>query len=92
MLWLDRNPKLRTRVIRALQNKPELFARMLALHVGQGSARDLVLTGRNSAGICSPLKESLAQTSHKVARSSNVGRSWIAHLFLVREGGATPER
>ncbi|MGA7854580.1 MAG: NAD(P)/FAD-dependent oxidoreductase [Candidatus Acidiferrales bacterium] len=45
MLWLDRNPKLRTRVIRALQNKPELFARMLALHVGQGSARDLVLTG-----------------------------------------------
>jgi len=45
MLWLDRNPKLRTRVIRALQGKPELFARTLALHVGYGSARDILLTG-----------------------------------------------
>jgi flavin-dependent dehydrogenase len=45
MLWLDRNPKLRTRVIRALQGKPELFARTLALHVGSGSARDILLTG-----------------------------------------------
>jgi len=45
MLWLDRNPRLRTRVIRALQRKPELFARTLALHVGYGSARDILLTG-----------------------------------------------
>lgn len=45
MLWLDRNPKLRTRVIRALQRKPELFARTLALHVGYGSARDILFTG-----------------------------------------------
>jgi flavin-dependent dehydrogenase len=45
MLWLDRNPRLRTRVIRALQGKPELFARTLALHVGYGSARDILLTG-----------------------------------------------
>jgi flavin-dependent dehydrogenase len=45
MLWLDRNPKVRTRVILALQSKPELFARALATHVGSSSARDVILTG-----------------------------------------------
>ena len=45
MLWLDRNPKVRTRVISALQSKPELFARTLAMHVGCSSARDIILTG-----------------------------------------------
>ncbi|MFZ0884860.1 MAG: NAD(P)/FAD-dependent oxidoreductase [Candidatus Acidiferrales bacterium] len=45
MLWLDRNPKTRARVILALQNKPELFARTLAIHVGCSSPRDVILTG-----------------------------------------------
>jgi flavin-dependent dehydrogenase len=45
LLWLDRNPKLRTRVILAFQSKPELFARTLAMHVGHGSAHDILFTG-----------------------------------------------
>jgi len=45
MLWLDRNPKLRTRMILAFQSKPELFARTLAMHVGHGSAHDILFTG-----------------------------------------------
>ena len=45
MLWLDRNPKLRNRVILALQSKPELFARTLAMHVGCSSPRDVLFTG-----------------------------------------------
>ncbi|MGA9888665.1 MAG: hypothetical protein WBQ31_14280, partial [Candidatus Acidiferrales bacterium] len=45
MLWLDHNPKLRARVILALQRKPDLFARTLAMHVGYGSACDILFTG-----------------------------------------------
>jgi len=45
MLWLGRNPRIRGRVIRALQSKPDLFARLLAAHGGQGSSADLLSTG-----------------------------------------------
>jgi flavin-dependent dehydrogenase len=45
MLWLGRNPRIRRRVIRALEGKPDLFARLLATHVGQGTSRDLLSTG-----------------------------------------------
>ncbi len=45
MLWLGRNPRIRGRVIRALQSKPDLFARLLATHVGQGTPTELLSTG-----------------------------------------------
>jgi flavin-dependent dehydrogenase len=45
LLWLGRNPGVRSRVIRALESKPDLFARLLATHVGQGSSRELLSTG-----------------------------------------------
>ncbi len=45
MLWLGRNPRVRGRVIRALQSKPDLFARLLATHVGQGTPKELLSTG-----------------------------------------------
>jgi menaquinone-9 beta-reductase len=45
MLWLGRNPRIRSRVIRALQSKPDLFARLLASHGGQGTPAELLSTG-----------------------------------------------
>jgi menaquinone-9 beta-reductase len=45
MLWLGRNPRVRNRVICALQSKPDLFARLLATHVGQGTSAELISTG-----------------------------------------------
>jgi flavin-dependent dehydrogenase len=45
MLWLGRNPRIRGRVIRALEGKPDLFTRLLATHVGQGTSRELLSTG-----------------------------------------------
>jgi flavin-dependent dehydrogenase len=45
MLWLDRNPGLRRRVILTFQSRPDLFARTLAIHVGHNSARDVLFTG-----------------------------------------------
>jgi len=44
MLWLGRNPGIRSRVICAMQNRPELFARMLAMHVGKGTPGELLST------------------------------------------------
>ena len=44
MLLLGRNRGLRSRVIRAMQSRPELLARMLALHVGQGTPGKLFST------------------------------------------------
>jgi flavin-dependent dehydrogenase len=43
MLWLGRNPRIRGRVIRALQSKPDLFARLLATHVGQGTSKRIAV-------------------------------------------------
>lgn len=45
MLWLGRNPRIRGRVIRALQSKPKVFARLLAVHAGKGSSAELVTAG-----------------------------------------------
>jgi flavin-dependent dehydrogenase len=45
MLWLDRNPRLRRRVIRAWESKPELLSRMLAMHVGHGAPENLFSIG-----------------------------------------------
>ncbi len=45
MLWLGRNPRIRSRVVRALQRRPDLFARLLASHVGEGTSAELLSTG-----------------------------------------------
>lgn len=45
MLLLDRPSGLRRRAIRALAGKPELFAKMLAMHVGELSATDFLSNG-----------------------------------------------
>jgi flavin-dependent dehydrogenase len=45
MLWLGRNPRIRSRVIRAMESKPEVFARLLATHVGRRSPVELLSTG-----------------------------------------------
>jgi menaquinone-9 beta-reductase len=45
LLWLGRNPLIRGRVIRAMGGKPELFARLLATHVGRGRPVELLSTG-----------------------------------------------
>jgi menaquinone-9 beta-reductase len=45
MLSLDRFPWLRRRVLRAFASDPEIFANMLAMHVGSISPSDFVLHG-----------------------------------------------
>lgn len=45
LLWLGRNPRIRARAIRAMQHRPELFARMLAAHVGEATPAQLLSTG-----------------------------------------------
>ena len=45
LLLLDSQPKLRHRAMRTLAAHPELFARLLAVHVGATSPRDLAETG-----------------------------------------------
>jgi menaquinone-9 beta-reductase len=45
MLWLGRNPRTRARVLRAMHDNPELFARLLATHAGEGSPAHLVSAG-----------------------------------------------
>jgi flavin-dependent dehydrogenase len=45
LLWLGRHPRLRSRVVRALQSKQDLFARLLATHVGAANSADLLSAG-----------------------------------------------
>jgi len=45
MLWLGRNPGIRGRAIRALQSRPDLFARFLAAHVGAGDSTGVLSAG-----------------------------------------------
>jgi flavin-dependent dehydrogenase len=45
MLCLGSNPRIRGRVIRTLKGKPDLFTRLLATHVGQGTSAELLSTG-----------------------------------------------
>jgi len=45
LLWLGRNPLVRSRAIRALQSRPDLFARLLAAHVGAADSSELLSAG-----------------------------------------------
>jgi flavin-dependent dehydrogenase len=45
MLQLGRNAGLRRRVFKLLNRRPELFARLLAIHVGQATSGDVFATG-----------------------------------------------
>jgi menaquinone-9 beta-reductase len=45
MLWLGRNPRIRARVLRTMRDNPQLFARLLSAHVGDGSPAHLVSAG-----------------------------------------------
>jgi menaquinone-9 beta-reductase len=45
MLSLDRFPRLRRRVLRAMASDPEIFASMLAMHVGAISPGDFLMHG-----------------------------------------------
>ena len=45
LLWLGRNPRIRARAIRAMQRCPELFAGMLAAHVGDATPAELLSAG-----------------------------------------------
>jgi flavin-dependent dehydrogenase len=45
MLQLGKNVWLRERAMRAMQNQPEIFARMLAVHVGRATAGNVVAAG-----------------------------------------------
>jgi menaquinone-9 beta-reductase len=45
MLLLGRDAGIRSSALETLHRNPELFARLLAIHVGQATPRDFVLTG-----------------------------------------------
>jgi flavin-dependent dehydrogenase len=45
MLLLDRRRRLRARAIRAFAGRPNLFAGMLAMHVGEQSSVDFLANG-----------------------------------------------
>jgi flavin-dependent dehydrogenase len=45
MLWLGRNPRIRSRAIRVMQDNPELFAPLLATHTGEETPARLLTTG-----------------------------------------------
>jgi menaquinone-9 beta-reductase len=49
MLQLGRHDRLRSRIFRVLSSKPELFARLLAVHVGQATPGDTVAAGAQLA-------------------------------------------
>jgi menaquinone-9 beta-reductase len=45
MLQLGRYDGIRARTLRTLGARPDLFARLLAIHVGRAAAKDVVTTG-----------------------------------------------
>jgi flavin-dependent dehydrogenase len=45
MLLMGSHPRLRRRAMQVFESSPHSFARMLAMHVGDGSARDYVASG-----------------------------------------------
>ncbi|MFZ1130411.1 MAG: NAD(P)/FAD-dependent oxidoreductase [Terriglobales bacterium] len=45
MLFMGRHSQLRARTMRVFQSSPRSFAGMLAMHVGEGSARDYISNG-----------------------------------------------
>ena len=50
MLAMDRHPGFRARVLRALSSRPDIFARLLAIHVGAAAPASLGLGGSLSLG------------------------------------------
>lgn len=45
MLLMGRHPRLRRRIMQVFESSPRSFARMLAMHVGDGSTRDYIANG-----------------------------------------------
>jgi flavin-dependent dehydrogenase len=45
LLWLGHNPRVRSRAIRALQSRPELFGRLMAAHAGAADSAELLTVG-----------------------------------------------
>ncbi|MGA2430027.1 MAG: NAD(P)/FAD-dependent oxidoreductase [Candidatus Acidiferrum sp.] len=45
LLWLGHNPRVRSRAIRALQSRPELFGRLMAAHAGTADSAGLLTAG-----------------------------------------------
>jgi menaquinone-9 beta-reductase len=45
MVWLGRHPRIRSRVIRTMQSRPELFERLMAAHVGAADSREMLSAG-----------------------------------------------
>jgi hypothetical protein len=45
MLFMAKHPRLRKRTMQMFETRPALFAGMLAMHVGEGSARDHLRNG-----------------------------------------------
>jgi flavin-dependent dehydrogenase len=45
MLWLSRHPHLRARVLRAMQEQPCLFAKMIATHLGELAPKEFLHVG-----------------------------------------------
>ena len=45
LLLLGRSPRIRGRFLQTMRRKPELFARLLAVHAGQGTQKDLLAAG-----------------------------------------------
>ena len=45
MLFMAKHDRLRRRTMQVFQSSPNAFARMLAMHVGEGSARDHISSG-----------------------------------------------
>jgi hypothetical protein len=49
MLWLSRHPRMRSRMVRVMQNNPESFARLMETHTGARSPLRLVASGAQMA-------------------------------------------
>ena len=45
LLWLGRNPRIRARAICSMQQRPDLFARILSAHVGDATPAQLLSAG-----------------------------------------------
>jgi flavin-dependent dehydrogenase len=45
MLWLSRHPRMRSRMVRVMQNNPESFSRLMETHTGTRSPLRLVASG-----------------------------------------------
>jgi flavin-dependent dehydrogenase len=51
MLLLDRSPRLRKRVLRAFASRPDIFASLLAMHIGSIAPSDFLVHGMLPLGL-----------------------------------------